>query len=261
MSQTKPTQYEYDADAKWEFVARVETEPLEELLKAADELVSECRLHIGKERVWLNVVDPANVAMIQASAECVIDADGETVFGVATGEFIDELDEFDNFADRATLCLIPGEKTLVIRNDYDSREVMAFDPETAREEPEPPELEYPNSVTVEAFRFIGALEGIAGISDGPVMVKPYDGFIRFSASPSYVDTEWTHEWDVEADASEGPEGVFSDYFLRAIVRGLPPHGTVALSFGGQIPMRIDNGEGFWYMIAPRIADYPEPSDV
>jgi len=260
MSQSKPTRYEFDTDAEWEFHARVETEPIEELLKAADELVSEIRFHIDKECVWLSVVDPANVAMVKASAECVIDADGETVFGVGTEEFIEELDKFDNFTDRATFYLRPEEKTLFIQNDYGSREVTAFDPETAREEPEPPELEYPNSVTVEAFRFVGVLEGIAGVSDGPVMVKPYDGFLRFSASPSYVDTEWTHEWDIEAEASEGPEGVFSNYFLRAIARGLPAHGTVELSFGGQIPMRIDNGEGYWYMIAPRLADYPEPSE-
>lgn len=259
MSQSKPTQYEYTADAEWEFGAKVEIEPLVELLEAAGELVSECVLHVDNKRVWMSAVDPANVAMIEASADCALNADGETAFGVGIQEFLDQLDKFDTHDGKARLWLTPREKVLDIRNDYNNREVMVFNPETVRDEPEPPELEYPNSVTVEAFRFVGALEGIAGISDGPVMVKPYDGFLRFSASPSYMDTEWTHEWDIEADASEGPEGVFSNYYLRDIARGLPAHGDVELSFGGQIPMRIDNGDGFWYMIAPRLADYPEPS--
>lgn len=260
MSQNKQTQYDYSTDAEWEYGAKVETEPLIELLEAAHELVDECVLHIDEERVWLSAVDPAKVAMIEASTECVVHADGETAFGVGMEEFLEQLDKFESHDKKARLWLSPKSRVIDIRNDYNNREVMVFSPASVRDEPEPPELEYPNSVTMDSFRFVGAIEGVTRVADGPVLIEPGDGFVRFAASPSYVDQKWSHKWDVDADASEGPEGVFTPGFLKSIGRGLPASGSVKIEFGGQIPMRIDNGEGYRYMIAPRIGDYPERSE-
>lgn len=239
--------------APWTLSFQVDTEEfVTQLVDPLSAVVDECRLHIGSE-IHALAVEPANVQMVAGTVETISEPDGRATVG------------FNLSAAKQALADLPSSGTLRITVEgHDDGEITfinhmketieAFDPETARQDPErPDEVDYTADIQVDGWKLKGALSGICAAANEAVAISTEAGTLRLEGDDQVgaVAGEWCHEWEIAADAQNKSRSVYSKQYVQNIAESLPVDGPARMKLGDDSLVHVESG-AVEYWIAPRI---------
>jgi proliferating cell nuclear antigen len=241
-------------------VAEVDT--LSDALAPVRALVDECKLRLTEDGLSIRAVDPANVAMVDLTAEPAAfeayEADGGVI-----GVNLDRLDDVIGMGesdDLVTLDLDESDRTLSVAvGDRLSFSIALIDPDTIREEPDIPDLDLPASV---------AMRGEAldrGVSAADLVSKHIhirtdlqEEAVRLAAEGDTDDVELTlgNADLVDAEVAESTESCFSLDYLSDMSRPIGSDVVVSCELGTEMPVKLRypaaEGVSVTNMLAPRI---------
>lgn len=252
-------------------------------LAIPDALAHECRVHADPDGVQIRLVDPSNVgmAMLQLHPEAFDHYDAPEAF--VTGVDLETLKsqlrgarKGVSTSDPVRLDLDTVRTRIQIERDYQLAKLhrtdgfLNIDPDSMRQERDPPDLEYTCQATLDAQAFRDAIVHLDEVGDH-FALKQSGGDLELGVSVSDSDSvqragRVSFPGIVEAvgdDVPEDPESLFSMDYLLDISKALKGAlvDDVTLQFGDQIPVRIefertDDEDTTLYegafMIAPRI---------
>lgn len=231
-------------------------------------LLHEAKVHFDSDGVHVTAVDAATVAQfddttLSPRAFEAYTAEGQAVIGIAFDNLIDKLgpaskDELVEFeVDMATRHL---------RLRYGSAEVTLamIDPETVRSEPDSPDLDLPNTVTLTGAQLRRAVEVTKMVGDHiDIEADPDSREVTFRSQGDTDDADVTYD-DADLDdptvVAEETVSIYSLGYLDALTKPIPDDSAVTLTFGEDLPMYLD-WEAFdgaftvRQMIAPRIQSH------
>ena len=172
------------------FYATIEARRFKRLLRAVSAVVEECRIHLEPEGFVIRAVDGANVAMIDLSASAEVfefyDASGG-VIGVDIGRLY-EVARMADASDHLHLRLDQETRKLHVRIKELEYTLGIIDPETIRQEPDLPELEFAAELTLSKdefsrefeFREIGFLADGIRIDESERVLQLLDANVELS---------------------------------------------------------------------------------
>lgn len=231
--------------------------------RAVRALVDEAKVDPTDDGLHVRAVDPGNVGMVKASVDLDGDVPDET-FGTNIKKLAGKLQNKPRDATVTLECAMPNG---VLRLDeefangrvWDIRERVGFlDPDSIRERPDLPELDFDVSVDL-------SLETLSAItsrypSGHPIELAAVDGELRIGAIRKSSDDEAgeyhglaTTDYDGDGEAT----ALYGSHYLSDILTGIHAIGAdmVTLSWSDEFPIRLEaSGEYVdteWY-IAPRI---------
>lgn len=251
--------------------------PVADLLNA---LVEEVKLTLSEDGLRTTYVDAANVAIgslhVRPAAFESFDATGEETVGFSTADFrslisdarmstrTNDAVELEIDAD-ATLVTIEKEYTETTVRKTDS--LLNIDPDSVRQEPDPPALDLPAEATVDVEAFHDVVTGMAhdyvdlAVDDGHL--------IATSARDAEMGRNKTLADFGAVAAGDDVRSKFSLNYLTDIVAALKKAkvAEVGLSLGDEMPIYLDwertqetddGAEEILYsgrfMLAPRLKD-------
>lgn len=158
MSETQADTLEVLLKAEW----------FERVLEISNTTALECILRFGSDGVQTRVVDPANIYMTDLSLDAgAFESVGDGSFPAGIN-----IERFRNVIARAedddVVSLAYDQESRKLRVRYGGRvdNTMALiDPDSIRNEPDLPDLDLPNQITVEAGQFRAGLENADLVSD------------------------------------------------------------------------------------------------
>jgi proliferating cell nuclear antigen len=222
-------------------------------LNAIAPVADEAKLTVSADGLWTRVVDPANVFMVEASLdadafeEYTINAD-ETL-GVNIGALQSTVRRArKNHDDELTLSVQERELSATVRRGYDNCNVVSqgsvqlLDPDSIRQEPDMPDVEFDVQVETDADALIDAMSYSMGVAD----------YIRVSAkgvnqhtSALYMAGETdTREESVaidNVDTDESAESLYATDYMNNTLTGISATApdTVAVAFGEEFPITFE----------------------
>lgn len=245
------------------FEAIVDAGPLMAWIDTLTPIVDEARVHL-KPNDWLaSAVDPANVAMIRP---CRLNADAfesYTASGGLIGLNLHAFEDRISAADTGQLVhLSLNEATRKLDIEFGSvrHTLSLIDPEAIRKEPENPDLDLPNSVTLTGTQLDNVVTNIDLASDHVfIRASPDEKGVRFVGQGDTDDTtvEFGPDDLLDGRVTEETEAVFSLDYVEELVSPIPKDADVQLTFGDEFPMLLDwkAEDGTLHvhqMLAPRI---------
>ena len=244
--------------------AIIDAGTLQQYVDVFTPLVAEGRIHFNDDGITTAVCDSANVAMIapgrlDAAAFESYDAPGAATIGVS----FDTLSERLGAANSGDLVRLRVDmETRKLKLDYRniSQSVGMIDPDAIRQDPDTPDIDLPNTMTVEA----GALDEAATVIDMVtdhlgIDARPDDREVALIGQGDIDDTEvvFGDEETISADVPEDTWSLFSLEYVEELIDPMPADAEVTLTFGDEFPMLLDweACEGrltVHQMLAPRI---------
>lgn len=235
---------------------------LQQFVKTYTPFVSEGRLNFDSEGLHAKIVDPANVGM--AFADLSTDAFESYESGTVTvGVSLDRLAEALKIAgagDLVHLTVDMEARRLGLQVDNIDQDIGLIDPQAIRDEPDLPDLDLPNSVTVEGgdldtvetvAKMVGDHLSVEGDSDAEE--------VRFVANGDTEESTVTfgHDEVIDAKLTDDVASLFSLDYVSAFVKPVPADAEVTIAFGDEFPMTWEwvAAEGHlevMHMLAPRI---------
>lgn len=232
----------------------VDPDEFGEFVEAVSSVVAEARLSAEDDTLHIRAVDPANVAMVEAT--CDANSIGESF---EIGVHIDELhDALDEVSKGQHIKIDEEDEELKLWGITGSAEIPVFPAESIRDAEELPDLEWDADATVEAFRLKGAVGSIAEAveyRDGShgVVLETRDGYIDvFGTKNGIEDPLMGYNWEMPADVSGDGISYLTGSYLSKALAGVPPDGDVSLRIGEEAPLVIEYEDWLNYYIAPRL---------
>lgn len=238
---------------------------LEDWIDTFTPLVNEGKVHFNDDGLTARVVDPGNIAMIRpghlaSEAFESYDSPGAVTVGVN----FDRLNERLSAAGSSDLVEFEVDMearmlSIGFRNIQHS--VAMIDPDAIRKEPDDPDLDLPNTVTIQGAAFKEAVSNADMVSDHlEIHGNPSQREVVMRAQGDTDDVTVTFDRDDTTDPTEVVEDVESLYsleYLTDMVKPIPKDAEVSLTFGNEYPVLIDYEahEGMLeasQMLAPRI---------
>lgn len=229
----------------------IEAGTLQQFVDTVGSLVSEARVHFNRDGLSVTCVDPANVAMygpveLAARAFEHYEAPGQAVLGVN----FDTLDERlgpANSGDLVEFVLDMETRTLRLEYRNITQRVALINPDTVRQEPDSPDLDLPNSVTITGQQFdeaVSVAEMYAGSNrDGhlDIVAEPDEREVRFTVEGDTDDATITVSDDeaIAADVSEQTVSMFGVPYLDDFASPMPSEVEVTLTFGEEFPLTVE----------------------
>lgn len=247
-------QYDYTRDDGWTIAFSADAESFCAFVDAVNALVDECILRVSPDGLRAKAVDPANVSMVEAELTDIRDLSEETVVGIDIIQLARDLPNYHE-GDEYRIAIDAGDNELRVHSPEGLAETILIDPDTVREEPTGPEVEYEQAFTIPAYRFHGVVGSVAWATDGVVRVGTSEGTLSVHGERE-GHADWQYPWGIEADVGGQSEVLYSGDYLRRIFDGLPSNGDLDVQFGTNLPLSIDAG-WVWYLIAPRITEVDE----
>jgi len=270
------------------FTATIEARRFKRLLKAVGAIIEECRIHLEPEDLVIQAVDGANVAMINLSASAKVfefyDATGG-VIGVDIGR-LQEVTRMADASDHLHFRLDQETRKLHVRIKELEYTLGLIDPDTIRQEPDLPELEFAAELTPSKDEFARTVKAADMVADeavfsvdeveeqfvveanGDTDTMRYElGVDELAALHTAIDQDAeSQEQDEDetkgdSDESEHEPGVvasvFSLDYLKQLRTPIPNDAAVTIEIGEVLPATIafDIADGIGhiqYMLAPRI---------
>jgi proliferating cell nuclear antigen len=275
------------------FYATIETLRFKRLLRAVSAIVEECRIYLEPEGLAIQAVDGANVAMIDLSASAEVfefyDASGG-VIGVDIGHLY-EVARMADASDHLHFRLDQETRKLHVRIKELEYTLGIIDPDTIRQEPDLPELEFAAELTLSKDEFARTVKAADMVADETLFSvdEVEEQFIveangdadtmRYeldadelaalhTAIDQEVESQEQDEDETKGDSNQTEDdsddepgvvaSVFSLDYLKQLRTPIPNDGAVTIEFGEDLPATIafDIADGtghVQYMLAPRIS--------
>lgn len=263
MSAAEPT-----TEATEGFEAIIQVDALKTLFESVHTLVDECKLHLTPDGLEIAAVDPANVAMVDAELdEQAFEsyrAEGG-VIGVNVDRMIDVLSIPDS-DQLANIYYDPDVRKLVVEVGGLEYTLALIDPESIRQEPTLPDLEFASRVVIEGEqlgRAIKAAKIATGSGDsGFIRVRSSedDAVFHFEAEGDTDDVDYEFDVDDALDMTPGDaRSLFSLDYWTDVTKPIGNDTRVAIRVGDEKPCRmaysaVDGRLHLDYMVSPRIEE-------
>lgn len=245
-------------------------------------LVDELKLHLREDSVYLRAIDPANVGLCEltvhdaAFADYYLDADDEVLVGcqldplqsklrnARMGKRTDDPVEIDVDETRTVLEIEREYSETTVRY---ADEVLNIDPDSIRQEPNPPDLELPASAEIDVDAFKDAIEHIDRSSNHVDLIADGDDLLltcdssddspgEYGAAVEFTDVVTTNDGD-------RPVSTFGLDYLKDMAAALKKAKVDGLTveLGEEFPVQIhfersiDDAIAYEgrYFLAPRLS--------
>lgn len=247
------------------FSARVRAEVLKELVAVVSTLVDEVKIKADSEGLSLKAVDPAHVAMVEASLNKGAFEEYE-VKETELGLDIDKLKDAVNLARAGDEIVLhqDTERNRLVLNIGNLTRAMPLIDTTGMPEPKVPKLDLPTHIMVQAQEVARGLKASKSVADHIELAATPDLFqLRCEGdNQNLVDLKLEKAQLDELDCKEEVRSLFSlDYFAQMVgaVRG---DRALTLALGNDFPVLIEfdiaendltGAQGHVkYLLAPRI---------
>lgn len=243
----------------------VEADTLQSYLDTLLSLVDECKIHFGDHGLRVSAVEPANVAMYQdvtlaPRAFEHFETPGQAVVGVPLTRLDERLGRADG-GDLVEFALDMQTRKLSLEYRNIEQSVALIDPDSIRSEPDNPDLDLPNTLTIEGRRFEDAVAVAEMTSDHlAIQGRPDDRQVCVVAENDVDDSVVTFddETSIDADVTRECESLFSTEYLDSIAGPMPADAEVTITFGDEFPVVIEyetleGALSVEAMVAPRIS--------
>lgn len=230
-----------------------------------DPFVQEVKAHFNNDGVRVAAVDPANIAMIAPAtlsprAFESYDAPGSVTIGVNLTTLLDRVGHAD--ADDL-LHLAVDMETRKLQIEYGAADLRMglIDPEAIRSEPDAPDIDLPNTVTLTGAALAEALDIVEMVSDHvEIECDPDAREVVFRGGGDIDDATVAYGDEDLADPTDVPEStlsLFSIDYLQAFADPIPDDAAVTLALGDEFPTvwewsALDGAFEVTEMCAPRI---------
>lgn len=242
--------------------AIIDAGTLSQLVETYTAFVHEGRLHFDEDGIHAKMVDPANVAM--AFTDCSVDAfeaysAGRVTIGVDFNRFEEALSVADA-DDLVHLTVDMETRKCHLEIGNVDQTLRLIDPDAIRKEPDLPDLDLPNSVTVD----VAELDTARTVADMVSEHLAIDGDpeaeeVRFVAEGDIEDSTVTLGRDevIDAKVVEETRSLYSLDYVTDFCKPIPTGAEVTIRFGDEFPMvweweASDGHQQTTAMIAPRI---------
>jgi proliferating cell nuclear antigen PCNA len=228
---------------------------LSDIIGVISELVTEVRIKINKDAMYLTAVDPANVAMIYFK----IPADLFAEFQIEKPEVLGvNLDNLRNVLRRckpgASLLIERKENTLQLSiHDRVKRDFSLALIDVEGEEKELPEWEFNSVVKMNSEALAEVIEDCLVVSDACSLVAEPNKFIVEASGLHSSRAEFSSD-EIEIHSANSTAR-FSLEYLAKFIKGSKISAQCTLSFSDNHPMRLDFPTGnvmLSFVLAPRI---------
>ncbi|GGL57783.1 beta clamp domain-containing protein [Halocalculus aciditolerans] len=261
-------------DAEEEPSAATSTDPLEVIVRAGvvkdvigqmQSIVDEGVFQIGREGLYVGVVDPANVAMLE------IDLEPKAFESVGDGQFPIGLDinRLEDYLKRASKSdpvefeYLPETRKMEIRHEKREFNMAAIDPDSMRNGPDDMVPDVPVSFSVAVSEFRAAIEDADLVADHVIVEADPDAEeirVLGNGDTDDVRTVFGNEGLEEAQVPEEVRSIFStDYLVGddGMLNPMPKDAILSVKLGDEMPLKavheLDDGRGSVEIgLAPRI---------
>lgn len=252
-------------DAGW----IIEAGALQAWLERLSAHVEEARIHIDSDGLRSAAVDPANVAMVDASLDArtfeSFDVPQAGVIGINLNRF----DTVVSDANKDALLNINYDATtrnLVVQYGGHEFTLALINPESIRQEPDLPDIDLANTCSTPADNFKTGVSYADDVSDHVALGTDPSGrepTLRLTAEgdvDSYAGEFGSDEnVEYESYASDEQVSLLSLDYLKAIEQVLTVDEEITITHGSEMPLYIKTGLGdddysgdVTYVTAPRI---------
>lgn len=259
-----------NAKAETVLTTSLNAETLDQTLEILQAASKEARLHLGGDGLSVKVVDPANVMMINlelSPSAFEFTPDGSYTVGSNLGALQDYTSKADG---EQTVDFSFAPKTRELNVEYRGYEIdmACIDPDAIRQEPDLPDLDLPNTVTLKTSDFKEALEMANLVSDQVSLCCDPTADEKFwlDAEGDTDDILKGFDADDFRDETKVTEETLSWYSLGYLIDGADsysglfqqiPADEVTLTLGDEFPVLMDfdyaDGSGHvTALLAPRI---------
>lgn len=250
-----------DEENENELRFEIPAERFRQFIDPMDSLVSEAKLRFDAGGISAKAVDPANVAMIDASLDAsafdLFEAT-EGAIGIVVGDVADLLEAATEDA-VVRFETVPHQKYTITVGPFKWTEGW-ITPDHIRREPDLPELDLPAEIVFSADHLKRIVEYATFVKRGGYVFLSVDEAERAFVAEAMDDTDTGEYRLTEEDGiafnNIGPaRSRYSNDYLRDCAAGLPDGAEVTLELGEEYPFKLHfgiDGGRVTYMQAPRI---------
>lgn len=243
----------------------IDADALTQWVETFTPLVEEGAVHFDDAGLTTRVVTPGQVVLIgpvefdQRAFESY-HAEGQAVVGLPFGEVEHRLDAADA-DDLVDVAVDMETRHLRLRYRNVEHTVALIDPDALRNEPDIPDVDVPNTVTIEGAVLDEAIDQADLVSDHITIECDPDAremvFVgqgdTDTATVSASDDDLLDPTTIEAET----ESIYPQEFMAGVASPIPDDAEVRLRLGDEFPMHLDwqaaDGDlNVHQMIAPRI---------
>lgn len=242
----------------------LKADKLRTFINALTPLVDECKIHMGDEGWHVSAVDPANHAMIESldlppRAFDHYEAPGSATIGVNLVRLEDYVKPADP-GDLVELRIDMETRKLRIHYPNTDTALALIDPDSIRKEPDTPDLDLPNTFTMEGGRW-GHVTRVGQLTSTSIRVSasPEERELYFYAEGDVDDTTVTYgdEELTDAKIADDSEAWYSLALLEILTDPIPSDADVTARYGDEFPIRLewsdlDGDMQMNQLLAPRI---------
>jgi len=238
------------------FEVTVNAREFHRFLDPVASLVDEALVDISPNSLHARAMDPAGVAAVDVTVDCVEDADETVSAALHVSDLVENTPPYWGRGCTYTLELDhdpDGQSQLRVEHATEGEhESKVFPPDTARTRPDemPPEDTDPEQdVLLAAPKVRGVLGALAETDTEYLRLTPRSGELRVEAveREGHVQYEWTTS---APGVREGGYQYYSSDYVRKIADGLWPDGEMRVQFGEESPLVLTNGS-LQFVQAPR----------
>ncbi|QLC35632.1 DNA polymerase sliding clamp (plasmid) [Halarchaeum sp. CBA1220] len=244
-----------------QFQAAIKGGAIKEFVGTLRAIVDEAKIRVDPDGIQTRAVDPANVAMYDASLAAGAFESYDATDGVL-GVNLKRFAEILKLAKKDDLVQLSFNTTtfkLVVHIDGVEFTMALIDPDSIRKEPELPDMDLPVSFTIEEAQIRRSVKAADMVADH-IRFRCEEAeetvFIEAEGDTDNVSLELTESDLAALTAAEG-QALYSLDYVKDISKQFPRGTEITLTFGSDFPMMIEyefsNGEcEVLAMLAPRI---------
>jgi proliferating cell nuclear antigen len=170
------------------------------------------------------------------------DAPGQVTIGVDLQTLADRLG-YANSNDLVSVAVDMETRKLELHYRNIEQSVALIDSEAIRQEPDHPDLDLPNTVTITGEDFDTAVKVCDEVGDHlTIQGRPDDACTRFTADGDVDDTVVTFGADETADPTqvvEATDTMLSLEYMTEFAQPMPDDAEVTIQFGDEFPIVFD----------------------
>lgn len=233
------------------------------LVETFTPIVDESKIHFDDDGVHMRAVDAANVAMTYAdlgtAAFEAYDSPGSVTVGANLNAIDDRLAVADA-DDVVNLAIDMETRKLSVDVGHIDQQVALIGPDSIRQEPDDPDLDLPNTVTLTGADLGDVVTVADMVSDHVELHGDPDGeCVRFVAVGDTDESavEFGNGEVVDANVTGATESIFTTGYVEQLATPIPDDAEVEITFGDEMPMywewtAADGHLSVTQMLAPRI---------